>query len=98
MIEATAGMTELQPEFPFVLHEPNKLIDGTVDLLCRTPNGYSIFDYKFTESSNESVVHKYQKQMEIYRKAADKRYPYAGEARTQLVVISEKETRFVECT
>ena len=95
MVEATVGMTELQPEFPFVLLEENKLIDGSVDLLCRTSGGYAIFDYKFTEGSDDSVAAKYQGQMNIYRKAAEKYYPYAGQAKAQLVVISNQGTRFI---
>ncbi|MDF7807101.1 UvrD-helicase domain-containing protein [Pontiellaceae bacterium B12219] len=97
MIEATAGMSELLPEFPFVLLEENVLIDGTVDLLCRTTDGYAIFDYKFTEGSDDSVIANYQGQMNIYRKAAEKCYPFAGEAQIWLVVISSKGIRFIKC-
>ncbi|MDF7823837.1 UvrD-helicase domain-containing protein [Pontiellaceae bacterium B12227] len=95
MIEATAGMTELRPEFPFVLHEENHLIDGTVDLLCRTAKGFAIFDYKFTEGSDSSIKAKYQSQMNIYRKAAERLYPIAGEVLAQLVVISGDSSRLV---
>jgi ATP-dependent helicase/nuclease subunit A len=97
MITATAGMAELRPEFPFVLLEGHNLIDGTVDLLCRTSNGYAIFDYKFTEGTDDSVAAKYQGQMNIYRKAAAKCYPSAEETDVCLVVISSTGTRFVKC-
>ncbi|MEI6890863.1 MAG: UvrD-helicase domain-containing protein [Pontiella sp.] len=96
MVEATSGMIELLPEFPFVLLEGDKLIDGTVDLLCRTAKGYALFDYKFTEGSDASVARNYRGQMNLYRKAAEKRYPLAEVAQAYLVVISSQGTRFVE--
>ncbi|MDF7801454.1 UvrD-helicase domain-containing protein [Pontiellaceae bacterium B1224] len=97
MIDATRGMSELRPEFPFVLQEGNNLIDGTIDLLCQTASGFSIFDYKFTEATDQTVAANYQEQMNIYRKAAEKLYPSADEASTLLVVISSKGTRFIKC-
>jgi ATP-dependent exoDNAse (exonuclease V) beta subunit len=96
MQTATNGMPELLPEFPFVLLVGDVLIDGTVDLLCRTSDGYAIFDYKFTEGSDDSVVAKYQGQMNLYRKAAEKRFPSADKSEIWLVVISSRGTRFVK--
>jgi len=95
MRELTAGMQEIRPELPFVLHDDDRLVDGTIDLLCRSGDGFAIFDYKFTEADDAAVVDAYRGQMEIYCKAAEKWFPDAGEASIQLVVVSEKEARLV---
>ncbi|VGO16500.1 ATP-dependent helicase/nuclease subunit A [Pontiella desulfatans] len=97
MIQLTGSMKELLPEFPFVLHEDDTLIDGTIDLLCQTSDGFAIFDYKFTEASDEKAVADYQGQMEIYRKAAEKKYPHAGTADIRLIVASSAGVRTVKC-
>lgn len=96
MILLTANTQELLPEFPFLLHHENKLIDGTIDLLCQTSNGFAIFDYKFTEAGDEKVVNQYRRQMELYQKAAEKKYPYAGTGTTHLIIISSHGTRAVD--
>ncbi len=93
MVKLTGDMQEMLPEFPFVLHEGDRLIDGSIDLLCRTSNGFAIFDYKFTEASETELVEQYRTQMEIYRLAAEKCFPYAGEARTELIVISSRDLK-----
>ncbi len=95
MIELTADMKELHPEFPFLLQHEDKLIDGSIDLLCRTKNGFAIFDYKFTEADDAAVAGQYRAQMNIYRQAAEKKYPYAGEASTQLIVASSGKPRII---
>ncbi len=95
MMTATAGMPELRPELPFVLLHENLLIDGTIDLLCRTPDGYAIFDYKFSEASDEQLAANYRKQMELYNRAAEKLCPYAGSGSTNLVAVSCRGARFV---
>ena len=96
MREQTAGMPELRPEFPFVLHDGDRLIDGTIDLLCRTAGGFAIFDYKFTEASDDAVAEAYRGQMEIYCKAARKIFPKAGTPEIALVVVSSKGTRLLD--
>ena len=95
MIELTHSMQKLHPEFSFVLHEENRLIDGTIDLLCRTADGFAIFDYKFTEAPDAAVIEQYRGQMQTYSKAAKKLYPQAAEAQVQLVVVSENGPRVV---
>ena len=96
MRETTAGMPELRPELPFVLHDGDRLIDGTIDLLCRTAGGCAIFDYKFTEAPDESVADGYRGQMEIYCKAARKIFPKAGSPEIALVVISSEGPRLLD--
>jgi ATP-dependent exoDNAse (exonuclease V) beta subunit len=81
-------MTEIRPEFPFVLHHRNKLIDGTIDLLCNSAEGFAVFDYKFTECGESEAAGQYRAQMEIYRRAAEKCFPHAGDANTELIMIS----------
>ncbi len=88
MAALTANMKEVHPEFPFALHYENTLIDGTIDLLCRTEEGFAVFDYKFTESGETEAMDQYRRQMEIYRLAAEKCFPYAGDASTELILIS----------
>ncbi len=95
MMELTADMDEVRPEQPFVLHHEDKLIDGSIDLLCRTGNEFSIFDYKFTEADENTVANQYRGQMKIYRLAAEKLHPYAGEANTQLILVSSTATKAV---
>jgi ATP-dependent helicase/nuclease subunit A len=95
MVSLTADMTEVRPEFPFVLHHRNSLIDGTIDLLCRTKEGFSVFDYKFTESGETEAANQYRGQMEIYRRAAEKCFPHAGDADTELIMISSRGVKRV---
>ncbi|MEE9368363.1 MAG: UvrD-helicase domain-containing protein [Pontiella sp.] len=95
MIGLTTHMEKIHPEFPFVLHEEDKLIDGTIDLLCRTADGFAIFDYKFTEASDEEVANQYQVQMQLYRKAAEKLYPLHAESSTQLVIVSSSNPHLI---
>ncbi len=91
----TEDMAELYPEFSFVLHEGNTLVDGTIDLLCRTVDGFAIFDYKFTNASDRAVADAYREQMTIYRKAAEQMFPKVG-ANIQLVVVSNHGPRLVK--
>ena len=95
MIQLTENMKSIRPEFPFVLHADDQLIDGTIDLLCSTADGFAIFDYKFTESDDAAVARQYAGQMDLYRQAAEKAYPYAGRGTIQLVVVSSKGPRLV---
>ncbi|HSR87806.1 MAG TPA: PD-(D/E)XK nuclease family protein, partial [Pontiella sp.] len=95
MASLTANMTEIRPEFPFVLHHGNKLIDGTIDLLCRSADGFFIFDYKFTECGETEAAEQYRGQMEIYRRAAEKCFPHAVDAGTELIMISSRGVKRV---
>jgi ATP-dependent helicase/nuclease subunit A len=95
MIELTAEMEEIRPEFPFVLLDEGRLIDGSIDLLCRTRDGLAVYDYKFTEADDATVAEQYKGQMKIYRQAAEKLFPLAGEVSTQLIVASSKSPRIV---
>ncbi|MEN8255215.1 MAG: 3'-5' exonuclease [Verrucomicrobiota bacterium] len=95
MVKTTTGMQDTRPEFPFVLLDGNNLIDGTIDLLCRSDDGFAIFDYKFTEADDATVADAYRGQMEIYCKAARKAFPEAGNPDISLVVVSAKGPRLV---
>ncbi len=96
MRELTADMPELRPELPFVLHDGDRLIDGTIDLLCHTAGGYAIFDYKFTEAPDDAVADAYRGQMEIYCKAARKIFPKDGNPEIALVIISSEGPRLLD--
>ncbi|RKX47535.1 MAG: hypothetical protein DRP64_00730 [Verrucomicrobia bacterium] len=95
MRELTADMQEIRPELPFVLHDGDRLIDGTIDLLCRSAGGLAIFDYKFTEAEDAAVTDAYRGQMEIYCKAARKAFPKAGRPEISLIVVSAQGPRQV---
>lgn len=91
----TAATLELRPELPFVLHDGDLLIDGTIDLLCRTADGVVLYDYKFTEAADAAVAEAYRGQMEIYGKAARRAVPGLGRIDTHLVVVSSAGPRLV---
>jgi ATP-dependent helicase/nuclease subunit A len=95
MIGLTGSVEVLHPEFPFVLLEGDTLIDGTIDLLCGTPDGFAIFDYKFTEADDATVATQYRGQMEIYRKAAEKKFPLAATTDIRLVAVSTSGARSI---
>ena len=95
MVQQTSTMKELLPEFPFLLRDEQTLIDGTIDLLCETAHGFTIFDYKFTEADNDKIKDQYTGQMELYRKAALKKYPAAKDVKAALIVVSHKGARSI---
>jgi ATP-dependent helicase/nuclease subunit A len=96
MTELTEGMSELRPELPFVLYKDNLLIDGTIDLLCRSNDMITLFDYKFTEVDDETAAAHYEEQMRIYRQAAEQLYPSADTVTARLVVVSGSGPRLVD--
>jgi ATP-dependent helicase/nuclease subunit A len=96
MAGLTAGVQELRPELPFVLHDGNRLIDGTIDLLCRGEDQIQIYDYKFTDADDAAVLETYRGQMDIYGRAAGKAYPETGQVRLALVVVAAGGVRLVQ--
>jgi ATP-dependent helicase/nuclease subunit A len=95
MQKQTGGIHKLRPEFPFVLHDGNTLIDGTIDLLCCSATTLSIFDYKFTEAGDSLLTDTYRRQMEIYHQAARHAFPALEKSETKLVVVSAQGPRFI---
>jgi ATP-dependent exoDNAse (exonuclease V) beta subunit len=95
MRDLTAGQEEMRPELPFVLHDADRLIDGTIDLLCRTGDKVSLFDYKFTEADTDTVLDTYRRQMEIYCRAARKAFPESRDPTASLVVVGPDDVRVV---
>ncbi len=93
MIKLTSRVDELYPEFPFVLHHDDRLIDGSIDLLCHSADGFSIFDYKFTEAETTDVMKQYRAQMEIYQRAAEQRFPRMERRDVTLIIVSSKDCR-----
>ncbi len=98
MRNLTTDMQEICPELPFVLHDGDLLIDGTIDLLCRSAAGIALFDYKFTEAGDDAVAHAYREQMAIYKKAAQKAFPKSPPPSLSLIVISPNEVRQLSLT
>jgi len=84
----TAGAKTLFTEHPFVLKRGDVILDGTMDLLSQFPDGFKIFDYKFTGDSPETVLETYAPQLEAYREAVQKLYPDA-EVSAKLLLIGE---------
>ena len=74
----TAGATELFTEHPFVLKRGDMILDGTIDLLAQFPDGFKIFDYKFTGDSPESAGQIYAPQLAAYKEAVEKLHPGAA--------------------
>ena len=95
MRNLTGDMQEIHPEFPFLLHDDELLIDGTIDLLCKSSAGVALFDYKFTEAADDAVAGAYREQMVIYGKAASRAFPKADTVDVSLVVISSKGKRLL---
>ena len=48
------------------------LIQGAIDLFAEGDFGIKIIDYKYSAKSDEELVLKYSRQLELYRKAAAK--------------------------
>ncbi len=47
------------------------LLQGVIDLLAVSDNGAIIVDYKYSSLTNESLVKKYKKQLELYKYAVE---------------------------
>jgi ATP-dependent helicase/nuclease subunit A len=97
MIQLTGNMKALHPEFSFLLHKGDNRIDGSIDLLCETRDGFAVFDYKFTKADDRKVIEQYQSQMDLYKEAAGRKFPNAGSESTTLIVITKDQVRTVDC-
>jgi ATP-dependent helicase/nuclease subunit A len=95
MAEETADALDIRPELPFVLHEGNRLIDGTMDLLCRYERHIILYDYKFTDADDRAVLDTYRGQMELYGQAAARAYPEAAEIKLMLMAIASGGVRLI---
>jgi len=89
----TADATTLFTEHPFVLKRGELLLDGTIDLLAQFPDGFKIFDYKFTGAPPESVLEMYAPQLEAYREAVEKLHP--GVAVSAVLVLIGESVQLV---
>ncbi|MBE7088464.1 MAG: hypothetical protein E7370_02965 [Clostridiales bacterium] len=45
------------------------LVQGAIDLLAQTPNGYAIVDYKYSKKSAKALRQAYAPQLDLYKKA-----------------------------
>ncbi len=45
------------------------LVQGAIDLLARTEDGYLIIDYKYSRKGDEELIEAYRRQLELYKKA-----------------------------
>ena len=48
------------------------LVQGAIDLLCKTEEGYLIVDYKYSHKSDEQLKGAYFKQLALYKRAVSK--------------------------
>lgn len=95
MQQETAGAFSCRPEFPFVLHDGEHLIDGTIDLLCRGNAALTLYDYKFTDNDDRSLLEAYRGQMQLYAQAVRRLHPDDTGPDCILVVISAAGTRLL---
>ena len=52
---------------------PDKvLIQGAIDLLAKTPQGYKIIDYKYSHKNEEQLKSTYSRQLALYKKAVSR--------------------------
>lgn len=90
----TAGAEELFAEFPFVLKRGNTILDGAMDLLVKTSEGWKIYDYKFSNASPEDALATYRPQLEAYQEAVERLHP--GEPVEVAVVLISKKISLVD--
>ncbi|MDE7440244.1 MAG: PD-(D/E)XK nuclease family protein, partial [Clostridia bacterium] len=68
------------------------LLQGAIDLLAKTDEGYKIIDYKYSHKSAEQLIETYSKQLALYKKAvALITKTDAGKIETIIVNIFRKE-------
>jgi ATP-dependent exoDNAse (exonuclease V) beta subunit len=85
----------LHPEFSFLLHQKDLLIDGTIDLLAHSESSFCLFDYKFTEQPDGTLIELYRPQLEIYLQAARHAFPKHQQEKVGLIAISSNGSRFI---
>ena len=67
--------TKIYRELPFVFHWGEHIIHGVIDVLCQTPHGWSVYDYKTSTVPNgDCMAHatRYHLQLAIYAHAVQK--------------------------
>ena len=96
MKKETSGSKNLITEYPFLLKENDKLIDGIIDLISITDNKITIFDYKFSNKSDEILKEEYKNQLDIYLRAVNYKFMNYSDIRTYLVSISDEDSRLIK--
>ncbi len=45
------------------------LVQGAIDLLAQTEDGFKIIDYKYSHKTDEQLIQTYSRQLALYKKA-----------------------------
>lgn len=69
------------------------LLQGAIDLLILTKNGAIVVDYKYSGASEEALIARYKKQLELYKKATQE---ILGEKEVRACLLSLKTAKSVE--
>lgn len=97
---AAAGATALQAEWPFAMtlksDDVTLIVDGTMDLLFRSPNGrWQVMDYKFTEEPADHLVARYGLQLNLYLEALRRGVPGGDAADAFMVAVRRNSVEFI---
>ena len=97
---AAAGATALQAEWPFAMslksNDVTLIVDGTMDLLFRGPNGrWQVMDYKFTEEPADHLVARYGLQLNLYLEALRRGVPGGDAADAFMVAVRRNSVEFI---
>ena len=96
----TKGAKEVRAEWPFALaleKDGAKLIvDGTMDLVFQTSDGWHIADYKFTDDPPSKLLKKDALQLNLYREALVRAGFKAADISATLIAISRSGIRPVD--
>ncbi len=79
-IFSTLGKAELFREQEFLCMLPANeilntrshdgvLVQGAIDLLAKTGDGYKVIDYKYSHKNDEEIIATYSEQLALYKKA-----------------------------
>lgn len=71
------------------------VFQGAIDLLCETPQGYLILDYKYSGHGDDYLRARYEKQIRLYRKATARALKI-DEAKISAKIINVARCREIE--
>ena len=100
LADRTKGAKEVRAEWPFALalkkDGATLIVDGTMDLVFQTSDGWHIVDYKFTDDPPSKLLKKYSLQLNLYREALVRAGFKAKDISATLLAISREGIRPVD--